>query len=158
MILGREEQFDFEEVSKDESRRISFDMKTRTGAKTPAHEVEDEGDVIKVTMEDAPTTIQVHTADGQTLEVVAAAPTTVVTEDQEGEAGEGGAGVTAAIVGSGVDMSEISGLDNIWSAGKNALRDLLVYLVRKHHIDEVYDSKVRSRPYSHTSSLFFWTF
>ena len=73
MILGREEQFDFEEVSKDESRRISFDMKTRTGAKTPAHEVEDEGDVIKVTMEDAPTTIQVHTADGQTLEVVAAA-------------------------------------------------------------------------------------
>ena len=115
-------------------------MKTRTGAKTPAHEVEDEGDVIKVTMEDAPTTIQVHTADGQTLEVVAAAPTTDA--DQE-EASEGGAGVTAAIVGSGVDMSEISGLDNIWSAGKNALRDLLVYLVRKHHIDEVYDSKVR---------------
>ena len=137
-------------------------MKTRTGAKTPAHEVEDEGDVIKVTMEDAaPTTIQVHTADGQTLEVVATAATTA--EDQE-EVSEEGAGVTAAIVGSGVDMSEISGLDNIWSAGKNALRDLLVYLVRKHHIDEVYDSKVRSLPglpYSHTIcciKLLFWTF
>jgi len=44
-----------------------------------------------------------------------------------------------------IDMNEISGLDNIWSAGGNALRDLLVYLVRKHHIDDVYDSKIKAQ-------------
>jgi len=114
-------------------------MKTRTaGAKTPAHEVEDEGDVIKVTMEAAAAgfgqqeVLQVQTEDGQTLSVTT-----------EQESGSGG-GVTGAIVSSGVDLSDISGLDNIWSAGKNALRDLLVYLIRKHHIDEVYDSKVKA--------------
>jgi len=42
------------------------------------------------------------------------------------------------------DIDEDTIVDNVWSTGKNALRDLLVYLVRKHHIDEVYDSKVKA--------------
>jgi len=101
--------------------------------KTPVHEVEDEGDVIKVTLPESGghsgQLIQVETEDGESL--------SVTTDD--------GGGVTGAVVGSGVDMTDISGLDNIWSAGGNALRDLLVYLVRKHHIDDVYDSKVKAQ-------------
>lgn len=36
------------------------------------------------------------------------------------------------------------GSDNIWSVNDYALRDLLVHLVRKYRIDEVYDSKIKA--------------
>ena len=89
--------------------------------------------------------IQLQTADGQVLSVTTASVADAAEGDLLGDTGGGGggsAGVSGAVVRSGVDVSDISGLDNIWSAGDNALRDFLVYLVRKHHIDEVYDSKV----------------
>lgn len=35
--------------------------------------------------------------------------------------------------------------DTIWSKCNNALRDLLVFLVQKHRIEEVMDSKVKSQ-------------
>ena len=36
-------------------------------------------------------------------------------------------------------------LDNIWTKCDSALRDLLVFLVKKHRVDEVYDSKVKAQ-------------
>jgi len=137
------------------SRRLEkLRMKTRTaeGIRTPLHEVEDEGDIIKVTLPDdhhgasgPHELIQLQTADGQVLSVTTASVTDATEGDLLGDTGGGGsAGVSGAVVRSGVDVSDISGLDNIWSAGDNALRDFLVYLVRKHHIDEVYDSKVKA--------------
>jgi len=35
------------------------------------------------------------------------------------------------------------GPENIWSAGQNALRDLLLYLIQKHELDEVANPKIR---------------
>lgn len=35
--------------------------------------------------------------------------------------------------------------NNIWSVNDYALRDLLVHLVQKYRIDEVYDSKVKAQ-------------
>jgi hypothetical protein len=35
--------------------------------------------------------------------------------------------------------------NNIWSVNDYALRDLLVFLVQKYRIDEVYDSKVKAQ-------------
>ena len=36
-------------------------------------------------------------------------------------------------------------LDNIWTKSDSALRDLLVFLVKKHRVDEVHDSKVKAQ-------------
>ena len=35
------------------------------------------------------------------------------------------------------------GPENIWSAGQNALRDLLLYLIQKHNLEEVSNPKTR---------------
>lgn len=42
------------------------------------------------------------------------------------------------------DMKRFAdGPENVWSAGQNALRDLLLYLIQKHELDEVGNPKVR---------------
>ena len=35
-------------------------------------------------------------------------------------------------------------VDNVWTAAGNALRNLLVFLIRKYRIDEVYDSRIKA--------------
>ena len=45
-------------------------------------------------------------------------------------------------------------LDNIWTKCDNALRDLLVFLVKKYRVDEVYDSKVKAQNWEKLISEF----
>ena len=47
--------------------------------------------------------------------------------------------------GSGLPESKgfAEGPENIWSAGQNALRDLLLYLIQKHNLEEVSNPKTR---------------
>lgn len=63
------------------------------------------------------------------------------------EEDEGEAGIVREMVEDGeqhvVDDEEDS-TDNIWSKMNNTLRDVLVYLVKMHRIDEVMDSKVKA--------------
>ena len=37
----------------------------------------------------------------------------------------------------------VDGPENIWSAGQNALRDLLLFLIQKHNLEEVSNPKTR---------------
>jgi len=45
----------------------------------------------------------------------------------------------------GLSSNRSERLDNIWTKCDSALRDLLVFLVKKHRVDEVYDSKVKAQ-------------
>jgi hypothetical protein len=71
---------------------------------------------------------------------------------------------TASIFYTGVDVvptdanddlsaTEIKGFaegpENIWSAGQNALRDLLLFLIQKHELDDVANPKIRLVPGFH---------
>ena len=45
----------------------------------------------------------------------------------------------------GLSSNRSERLDNIWTKCDSALRHLLVFLVKKHRVDEVYDSKVKAQ-------------
>ena len=51
----------------------------------------------------------------------------------------------------------VDGPENIWSAGQNALRDLLLFLIQKHELDEVANPKTRfffsKRPFCYLYSF-----
>ena len=51
----------------------------------------------------------------------------------------------ATVEGGGSSGSRAERLDNIWTKCDNALRDLLVFLVKKYRVDEVYDSKIKAQ-------------
>lgn len=55
--------------------------------------------------------------------------------------------IGAAELNDDLGVPEIKGFadgpENIWSAGQNALRDLLLYLIQKHELDEVGNPKIR---------------
>lgn len=130
------------------------DGESEGGGDIAGASVVDDGDFIKVTIggeddEDAATAA----ASAEAAEAASNLPTqfilqtddgTVVHDDQPSTSAEP-AGVQPSSSSSTVAADfDTTILDNIWSAGNNALRDLLVFLVRKYHIDEVYDSKVKA--------------
>ncbi len=52
---------------------------------------------------------------------------------------------------------QISGQENnIWSVNDYALRDLLVHLVQKYRIDEVYDSKMKAQNWEKLIQVRIW--
>lgn len=73
--------------------------------------------------------------------------------------------VSAIEASSGAEISiqqptpeDYSSVTDIWSRCNNALRDLLVYLVKKYRVEDVMDSKVKAQQWEKLTSEFFTFF
>ena len=115
-------------------------MKTRrkrgAGDELPETTVEEEGDVIKVTFGGGGD--EESSAAAEAAEAASNIQTQFILQTDDGS-------LVSAVDddSAGLEDDDIA-VESVWGAGNNALRDLLVYLVRKHHIDEVYDSRVKA--------------
>jgi len=101
-------------------------------------EYDDDGDGQHSSMDSSPLTTRVRisehvTTDGTSVRLLDA-------DQNDASQNEGNEGENV-----GLNSNRSERLDNIWTKCDSALRHLLVFLVKKHRVDEVYDSKVKAQ-------------